>query len=882
MSELQFLNEVLDLKTSKSYDYQITPKEDYPSSFSGNNKIIHQVTFETETGKEYAVRFFKDKSLGMHSIGVVVSLKKQSKWYQNIVLDSATFKKVIVTMFKAYDDFKDTNNGKMTSGFMVILQKSIADRAGLLVKALGKAFKTQPKKKLDLYAATDEMKGGATALFFVNPMSTYPYFKGKGFDEAWLTSPLFKSLAGETEKKTDFAAAFKSAQPIQEPKKEIFTGASNLEVDAIVYVMIKNTTKYDSNHPSVSFAPAMSIAALSHNKTENTYINMGVAELVTKNGTVLTGGSINFDSDTQFTFLTQDGYQSTRAQYTNKGDGAESDMPKFGLDHRYVTNKVNLKTIEGVEVPSGTLINLSVTAYMKALPNGYMALCVIKHKDGEVSTPTWIELPKDYLSVLQPVTSADWEKGYPKEEPKPKTVEQKIVTMLQNSGSSKLLSGDTANIIDTFTSLSSTPDLIKKYGLPDKYKNYHVGGYIVEPVKYPGKYVMLPKVDEGDMYVIGSVDVEAPTAPTATSVTKTEDYNDINPPVTNTTSVVSVFSEESISQAMKSKNLDADIELVEGVNIKLDDYSFIGLAEKLKQMSALFGSSIDKNKFKILRNRLTTRSGMVAEKIEKMLIDDGHYMKSGKSGVSAIRAYSGSDYRDINRFLRNPKKFADENSASKQTAMQDYVNNIDKAFRLYGVKLQANLPVYRGASISNKDIENLQDGKTHYMESYSSASLQTSTAYSFAKFDVGRGFTNYAQGVIDDKGHYAIDSAQGNKIFMTITGLDKILSLYIAKISQHSGEMELLMNRGTHVRCKAGQKPVLLLETTNGVKCWAANVQVTGGLNESIGSRAFASLYEEVGPAIRSALDLQAKLGLVMFYIDALLDDADEKEAETL
>ena len=186
------LSEALDLH-SKSYDFQISSQEEIPP---WPTKIVFQATFETEQGKEYAVRIFNDKRYGIHSRSIVIMLKKQKKWTQNLVIDIGTFKKVFVTMLKCYDAFKDTAEGKMTSGLRLILQPGIAKTASLIVKSLDRVFKTEPKKKMYLKGANEDGKSNTVELFLANTVSVYEPFAGKSYLPEYESSELFLSLTG--------------------------------------------------------------------------------------------------------------------------------------------------------------------------------------------------------------------------------------------------------------------------------------------------------------------------------------------------------------------------------------------------------------------------------------------------------------------------------------------------------------------------------------------------------------------------------------------------------------------------------------------------------------------------------------------------------------
>lgn len=190
--DLEFLTEVLDLKTAKGYDYKVSPKEDWPAW----PHIKFQAVFTADNGVEYAFRVVREKAYGKTSKRLIL-MKKQSKNYsQNLILDKGTFKKVLVTFMRCYQAFKDTDEGLRSSSYGLTLQKGLIPNAPLLVRTIAKAFRGQPKVKLELVGVNEEGPGGGIDLLYVNKISTVPYWGGKEYDEAKFTSnDTFKKLA---------------------------------------------------------------------------------------------------------------------------------------------------------------------------------------------------------------------------------------------------------------------------------------------------------------------------------------------------------------------------------------------------------------------------------------------------------------------------------------------------------------------------------------------------------------------------------------------------------------------------------------------------------------------------------------------------------------
>ena len=235
--EIQMLNEVLDVHTAKSYEYTVTPPDQVAKWAT---PIEFEATFKSETGKEYAIRFYKDKQYGAYTRCVAIMLRKETtKWSQKAYLDPGTAKKAIVTMMKAYHEFKTSTYGKShTNAFALFLQPDIAKYASVITTALERSFKTDPVAKLKLYAATDEgLKANATGLFYINPTNkTQPYFQGKSFDPAWETTALALSLKPASEQVP--------ASDVQHDKKALATQAST---EAPASTPAKTTSTTESN-----------------------------------------------------------------------------------------------------------------------------------------------------------------------------------------------------------------------------------------------------------------------------------------------------------------------------------------------------------------------------------------------------------------------------------------------------------------------------------------------------------------------------------------------------------------------------------------------------------------------------------------------------------
>lgn len=201
------LLEFLDVNTGKHYEY--TTSNDPNDFVKWSTPIVFEGLFKTDTGLEFAVRIFKEKRFGQHARNIVVMTKKSTKWNQNLFIEPGTFKKVAVTIFKIYSDYKDTQEGKMSSGFVMVMQQGISKYAGIMTKAALRAFKNNPLKKMEFMGATDEdpKSKNATLVFFANPASSYKPFEGKnGYKPEYATSELALSLIGSKSKEADAVA----------------------------------------------------------------------------------------------------------------------------------------------------------------------------------------------------------------------------------------------------------------------------------------------------------------------------------------------------------------------------------------------------------------------------------------------------------------------------------------------------------------------------------------------------------------------------------------------------------------------------------------------------------------------------------------------------
>jgi len=781
---------------------------------------------------------------------------------------------------------------------MLILQNGIATRAGLIVKALGRAFRSQPKKKLELYAATDEGKANSTWLCLVNTNSVYPYFNGKGFKEEWKTSALFKELAGKEDVKVHVPVDYNlktDAVPTAPSLDDKDTGATSkatgidysageAPLDVEMFKTASGEKKYLKVLKDVSkmafqqHMPDLTVYQYHYEYTDDDGNVVLFGNYTSPDGAVGKGWYFVVTSKDFVANISKSAYDMLVASYTGKTqtdnhvETPKAKTVEFDEKFRYSKVLFGTSTSDGDIIPKGSYIRFRIASATEIQPTGTTFLMKGKYKtptSEDASPLVDIILPvSGYEDCLVPITDDEYIAGPSVIEAENEVVKKDVMfKMLKNSGSSALSKGGTAKLIASYDKMDA--DIVKTYDLPSFATDYTMPVHIVQVLTMTDKYVVLIQSQEGEYYTryetdpvtVPSVSTESLAGPSANVASKE----------------VSNLFDSGFDAYTASVGLSPVINITPDIEINIKEYDFATLGQKLNSLSAVFdGGKISSSLVQEFNSRIRSKSGQLADKIEKEIVKTGLYMKPGSKGVGSVKAYSGTAYGSINRFLRNPDTKYDYSAEKK------HVKGIDDAFRLYGIRFPKDMPVYRGASISNEDIEQLQQGGKHLMHSYSSASLQTSTAMSFYRANTSDSTVALAQGnagkVVDYE--YA-ESNQGNKIFFTIKRLDRCLSLYIAEISQHSAEMELLINRGTELVCKHGTKPLHIHTSTKGVRCWATQAEVAkpDGLTESV---SFRYLLEQQSPKLKEMFDDLDKLALIQYKLDLVVDDLETEEANSL
>lgn len=269
------------------------------------------------------------------------------------------------------------------------------------------------------------------------------------------------------------------------------------------------------------------------------------------------------------------------------------------------------------------------------------------------------------------------------------------------------------------------------------------------------------------------------------------------------------------------------------------DTSVIGVADKLEEVRSFFGT-LPKDQLKDKMYEISGEVERVTAKLTKSInayFDQNNAFLGQKEGTSedyihSVQIYTGSGYEAINNYLRGKST-----GISSTEQIQKRVKSIDDAFSSEGVYLPPKLVVYRGASISTEQIEEMNKMKSIPLTGYASVSLRPSTALSFMSGGVG--FTELAKAstlkdISDpsqlDQSYFS--SSQGNKVFYSINRLDRCLSLALKKISNHPNEEEILLNRGVEVRPRQGKMIQRVMKrengsgSDNGQGIWLARVEI--------------------------------------------------------
>ena len=237
------LTEILDLNGAKYFDFQETPANKMP----GIPTLKFQTEFVTDKNKEYAFRVLRKPEIGRNSRWVFVSIRAAGGKLksQDLMFDVGDMKKILVTLLKSYQLYKESPDGHQTSSYDFTFPAKYERFAPFIVKVIQRAFKTEPRAALDLAGAVAEKT--VFHLYYTNRQSTVPFFGGKDFDPVAVKSnPFYASLVKATppDAKSDGSAAVAVAVANQ-----IVTATSPTPVVALVAPVVNTTPKVDAVDP---------------------------------------------------------------------------------------------------------------------------------------------------------------------------------------------------------------------------------------------------------------------------------------------------------------------------------------------------------------------------------------------------------------------------------------------------------------------------------------------------------------------------------------------------------------------------------------------------------------------------------------------------------
>jgi hypothetical protein len=457
-----------------------------------------------------------------------------------------------------------------------------------------------------------------------------------------------------------------------------------------------------------------------------------------------------------------------------------------------------------------------------------------------------------------------------------KTNVGKRVRALINSGSSRFKKGYIGVIVADVAEV--TEEHIQMYNMSG-YSKGMKDAYIIEPDKHKGTYVTLSKSDLNYSYdFIDEVEKEFEAAKSEFNK-KNSTANLSNKPIANLPTQDQLFKSEVLSS-----DYYAAITKVEIGPLTLDvaSYSIVDITEKLESVRKML-SGVDRETtrsyvVKAINSveRLSNKMGeIVAEEIQKA----GLEIKSGVKGISALKGYTGNDYKQINKYLRFGV-YSDSNPNGMHDNYKEYVtkqiSDIDKLFDNHGIRFPEHLKVYRGGSISRQEIDELNAGGVYEMSAYSSTSVKSAIAHNFAKIQPHE-FGTYLSKDGETLPNLGNDgSNQGNKIFMEIDRLDRCLGIFISMASQHKAELELILNRGTMIKCRKDHKVVQIGKTSHDETLgkWYGKFSVVDkeSLLESLPIE-YKKFLQRINEVTEPLDDIMFKLGLTEFVLRDIAEE---------
>jgi hypothetical protein len=414
---------------------------------------------------------------------------------------------------------------------------------------------------------------------------------------------------------------------------------------------------------------------------------------------------------------------------------------------------------------------------------------------------------------------------------KPSFNQPNRIKMLVNSGSSSLPQGKEAVVYGAYK-LSTFKQIYSQFKIPENVAS-KVGGplvLVVTPLGKADKFVALSVTasqlnDSNSSFEYFDFNKGMYPKPVVPEKPKV-DFNYV--PKNDSAKTFEI--PESFTKALK------EIEPVNFGPVKIgfgDDVSIIGVADKLNEVKKFFGKLPENELQSVVSDMINKIDGVqkkLSASINKFLSENNlHYGSGGATpeSINAVTMYTGSGYGSINAYLRTGEADSSSNIVLR-------VAQIDAGFAAEGIRFPKDLNVYRGASISEDQINMLKKFSIIPLTGYASVSLRAHIANSFAS--VGGYSSEMVKGALitfdDDENRKDLPSAevqskQGNKIIYSINRLDRCLAIAVKNISQHSHEEEIILNRGTHIKLRPGAK---LQKVMNRYNPYGENVGKDDGL----------------------------------------------------
>jgi hypothetical protein len=866
MTELEQLNEMFDLKTAKGYEFTELPKE----KWVGWVNLTYEATFTIDNGKEFSFRVQRAKEYGNYARRIFLTYKaaNKTKASQKLVIDKGTFKKVLVTFMRIYDSYKMSEDGMKSAGYALVMQPGFSQYLPLLHRALQRAFKNQPKKKLSLVGVNEEASGKSIEVFYEVKASPFPAFNGKKFSYIdYISNETYKQLANIKAEDPSPAAVINSEEDVNDIEYEVEEGKPDPDASFAGYYQIKDSSYL------IGLTGASSFSILYVKKSLKSYskafsdtvftVAEGDATIYTPDGEVKNNFSFTvYLGDMEYAITSM---SSTTANYwINDYKEKKAKQETTDLADKFkAAPKYTIDDLEGVfgffEVLNGDLIvpmipdksviriygsNIKIIGdYFESTKTKIydsmdgeeryedISFLISHYKDGAVLKKIDSVDAKHLIDAFtkeEPIAPEDSYVEIQTEEPFDLTKQKgKFVRMTADSGSSKLKASEVAKIVDYGMNGDDFDTALAVYGLPSSTK-IDEPFLVVQPVKHIEKHVLLKLSDNGSTYnILDTYDAESDSE--VSSKAKNTGVNASNKPVKNDSPVV----ELSKTQEQLLREYGMEPFKFGPISIDLAGLSIVDLTDKIKEIQSYF-PSLDTETLKtmVTKNyeRVVNLSENIGNSMHHIIMQHDLEFKGGTKGTSSIKAYSGNAYNNINKYLRFGEDLINGVSGYALEDTKKHIEALDKVFEKHGKKFPADLKVYRGASMTAEEIQILDDGGYYEMTSYSSTSLRPEVAHNFAKV----GSYSFVKGATGDQDDISVDTRQGNKVFMEISDLDKCLCLYINEVSEYKNEREMLINRGTIVQAKDKLIKVMNIKQAGDIKggVWVGRFRVVEALNE--------------------------------------------------